>query len=107
SRLRAKNARAGSGFEVIVSQGKGTRGPNGRAQTLAAGIYYRYQFASGSSIKPMLMFVKRRGGYRRRVFLDLIGDRVMAEKGLAVIGEELAKAIANDRPTAKMLKSTM
>lgn len=104
ARFAKKNSRVGSGFEVIVSQGKGTRGPNGRVQSLPAGIYYRYSFASGSSLKPMLIFVKRRGGYKRRVFMDLIGDRVIADKGLAVIGEELAKAIANDKPTNAMMK---
>jgi hypothetical protein len=51
----------------------------------------------------MLMFVRRTRGYRRRVFLDEIGDQVMQQKGMAIIGEELAKAILNDKPTNKIL----
>jgi hypothetical protein len=98
-RLRGKYSRAamGADFEMVVSQGKG------RFKHLPAGIYFRYNFASGSSLKPMLMFVRRTRGYRRRVFLDEIGDQVMQQKGMAIIGEELAKAILNDKPTNKIL----
>jgi hypothetical protein len=104
-RLRGKYARAssGAGFEMIVSQGKGTRGPRGKVQNLAAGIYFRYQFATGSSLKPMLIFVRKKGGYRRRVFLDLIGDQVMAQKGAAIIANELAEAISKDKQLNRTL----
>ena len=98
-RLRGKYSRSasGAGFEMVVSQG------TGRFKHLHPGIYFRYQFATGSSLKPMLMFVRRTRGYRRRVFLDEIGDQVMQQKGTAIIGEELAKAILNDKPTNKIL----
>jgi len=82
---------------MIVTNGKG------RFKHLHPGIYFRYQFAFGSSLKPMLMFVRRTRGYRRRVFLDEIGDQVMQQKGMAIIGDELAKAILNDKPTNKIL----
>ena len=96
-RKKAGKSAAGAGFEMIVTYGKG------RFKHLHPGIYFRYQFAMGSSLKPMLMFVRRTKGYRRRVFLDEIGDQVMQQKGTAIIGEELAKAILNDKPTTKLL----
>lgn len=106
-RFRNKQSKAsmGAGFEMVVSKGKGTRGPRGKIQNLAPGIYFRYQFASGSSLKPMIMFVRKKRGYQRKIFLDQIGDQVIKEKGNALLGQELAKAIANDKPTLRMLRS--
>ena len=105
-RFRNKQGKSamGAGFEVIVSKGKGTRGPRGKIQNLPAGIYYRYQFASGSSLKPMIMFVRKRRGYQRKIFLDQIGDQVIKQQGTALLSQELAKAIANDKPTLRMMK---
>ena len=98
-RLRGKYSRAanGAGFEMVVSHG------TGRFKHLHPGIYFRYQFASGSSLKPMLMFVRRTKGYHRRVYLDRITDDFMSRNGLAIISEELANAIANDKPTTRLL----
>jgi hypothetical protein len=99
ARLRSKygKAAAGAAFEMVVIKG------TGRIKHLHPGIYFRYGFAIGSSLKPMLMFVKRTRGYHRRINFDQIGDRVMAEKGLTVISEELAKAIANDKQLNRTL----
>jgi hypothetical protein len=100
ARLRSKysKAAAGSSFEMVVIKG------TGRIKHLHPGIYFRYGFGSGSSLKPMLMFVKRTKGYRQRINFDQIGDRVMSERGLAVISEELAKAILNDKKLTSALK---
>lgn len=96
-RKKYSDAAVGAGFEVIVSSGKG------KMRHLFPGIYFRYQFAVGSSLKPMLMFVRRTKGYRRKVYLDEITDKVMNEKGLAIIAKELAEAIAKDKPTNRLL----
>ena len=64
---RKKSLKRGSkrslGFEYFVSKGKGEW--YGRQQHLPPGIYKRVDFAAGSAIKPIMMFVKE-PVYRKR-----------------------------------------
>ena len=70
---QAGKGAAGSAVEYFVSRGPGSwfgRGAwkNGRVQKLPRGIWQRQRWSSGSSVKPVVMFVNE-GAYKR--YFDL------------------------------------
>lgn len=72
-----RGSKKNRGFEYFVSYGKGTR--SGR-QHLPAGIYKRTGFAWGSSVKPVMMFVKE-PSYSKKFSFYEIAEKV-ANKNL-------------------------
>lgn len=70
---RAGKSVGGAGVHYFISRGRGHWSgagawTHGRAQKLPRGIWQRQTWAAGSSVKPVVMFV-REGAYKR--FLDL------------------------------------
>lgn len=64
----ARGSKRKQGFEYFVSKGKGEW--FGRTQHLPPGIYKRVAFASGSAIKPIMMFVKEPSYSKRFPFFE-------------------------------------
>lgn len=84
--------------EFIISWGRGARPGNAwksraeRIYQLPAGIWERvYNADHGSSVRCLFFFIPM-VGYRRRIFMDQIAGRVMAEKGPTVFQTKLGFA---------------
>jgi hypothetical protein len=99
-------------LEVQRSAGQGRRATRARSTSsrkvtdyfalpatrrgLQPGIYLKRQFAHGTSIKPVFIFV-RAATYRTRLKFDDVAKRAVANTFLPVFNAEAAKAIASVR----------
>lgn len=94
---KRKGTKSKRGFEYFVAspgfrQGRGSW-KNGRAQTLTPGIYQRVFFGFGSSIKPILIFVRSTTYAPRYRFYEVArqtSDRVMPIEFDAALKREVA-----------------
>lgn len=100
-RSRAKR----SVVAYFVSQGQGSRrfgfqGRRGKGamyeQHLPAGIWARHQFAWGTAVKPVLLFVSKTSYAKRFSFYD-VADRVIAERLPVRLSASISLALSTAR----------
>jgi len=90
-RLLKGNKKQGiMGYSYII-------GGKGRAAHLPPGIYKRIPFASGSAIRPVLMFVKE-PSYSMRFDFFGIADKIAKARFVTIFKKKLAEALRTARP---------
>jgi hypothetical protein len=87
---RMGKSAAGAKVQFIFSSGEG------KTRNLHRGIWQRFDFASGSAIKPVLMFVSA-GSYRRYFDLEAVAKEAIAENFQREFTSALDEAIRTTR----------